>query len=150
MSALKPVMRPINNKGYNWLVSNESIPRTKNIYWGNVTATNTDGVKYLDSGTIVVTRTGTTTMQSMALRSAAATSFSANETGILLDYTTENDGVGAIVSKATVRTGLLDTINSVLVTTWTGGGTLTGISTTKDLSSYINGTYGYGNSIKFE
>jgi hypothetical protein len=143
----KPTLVSSKVKSYDWLLERGS-GITKQVSFTNVTAINTDSKKYLNSGTIMIVKTGTSTLVPLAAISAGST-ITGQETGILLDYTTEND-VATIIYNASVLTSILDTINSELLTAWTGGGTLTGISTTSSLSPYINNvSYSKGNNIKF-
>ena len=149
MSALQPTMTAVTQAPPSWLIYGGK-SYTANIEWTNVTATNTEGTKIIYSGSVMVTKSGTSTFQRMADRSAAST-ISAQRTVLLLNDTTEDDGAGAIIYNGEFRLGILDTVNAnLLAAAWTGYGTLTGISTLTDLTPTLaNGFDKFGGSWTF-
>ena len=134
MALLKPTLKSAAAPTPQWLRNQDFDAFTANIDWSYVTAVDTDGIKILYSGTLMNKKTGTETWIPTFKRSAAST---AGEFALLLNDTIQDEPAGAIVFKATVRTGILDTVNvnlftatgTLLTAVWTAYGAVTSITT---------------------
>jgi len=133
-SAKQPTMTAINQAPPSWLIYGGK-GYTANINFTSVTATNTDGIKIIYSGTVMTNTTGVATFERLADISAAST-FSGQRTGILLNDTLETDGAGAILFDLEGRLGILDTINADLITNFTALTTLTDLTPVLPTAKY--------------